>query len=61
MIKSEALRSEAKNASMYWQWVYWLEDCDKDRLLLQVMRIMDIRGRQRRALKRWACEKGGER
>ena len=43
--------------SMFWQQIYWLEDCDRDRLLLQIMKIMDLKGIKRRRLERWKCEK----
>ena len=47
-----------KKYSMFWNWLYWLEDCDRDKLLLQVMKIMDLKGLKKRRLERWACEKG---
>ena len=53
-----AKKTYLKSYSMFWNWIYWLEDCDRDRLLLQIMRIIDIRGIKRRRLERWKCEKG---
>lgn len=46
-----------KKINMFWNWLYWLCDCDRDELLLQIMRIMDLKGIKRRRLARWACEK----
>jgi len=44
--------------SMFWNWIYWLCDCDSDELVYQTMKIMDLKGIKRRRLKRWECEKG---
>jgi len=52
-----AKKTYLKSCSMFWQQIYWLEDCDRDRLLLQIMRIIDIRGIKRRRLERWKREK----
>lgn len=47
-----------KNHSMYWNWIYWLCDCDSTELAIQVMKIMNAKGERRRRLERLMCEKG---
>lgn len=46
-----------KNHSMFWNFVFWLCDCDKTETVMQMMKIMDIGGERKRRLERLLCEK----
>lgn len=48
-----------KNHSMYWNWLYWLCDCDMDETVVQIMKLMNIKGERKRRLERLMCEGRG--
>ena len=41
-----------KYPGMFYQWLFWLCDCNKTETVLQMMKIMDISGERKRRLER---------